>query len=299
MFEDYIEELSKRPTEQDTVYHSLDMGSSPVLNPSVLVRKLSNVEELKTDEIYQLVMEYHSTILNKTFIDNNKVITGNAFMNERFVSTFSQVLSRINITNDERINCNRLIYDYMMYKNSDNNIMMILYNLGRLINSQQIAVLLSLGLPETLVVDLIISRYSTISDFVAMKRVNLTIIKSSIDIMTEQMIVNIYEKLFDKLTPMFEGVMLDAWSDDDFTDQEQEEIYGRITLAILDIMNNAPFDYITSVISSYTQDHNYVYPNDPVRINLRAIAISDYKRIIDAVDWVENNLHIIVPTNVI
>lgn len=299
MFEQYLEELSKRPKDPETQYYNLDMGTNPMLNPSSLVQQLSNVNDLSNNDIANLIIQYHSSILDKPFIDNNKVITGQAFMDERFISIFAQIIPTINITNDERLNCNRLIYDYMLYKNNNKNNLMVLYNLGRMINSNDISILLALGLPETVAVDLAISRSSTDRDIVAMKRVNLIIMNSSIDIMTEQMIVNIYEKLFNNLTPMFEGIMMDVWSDDDFNDQDQEEIYGRITLAILDILNNAPFQYISSVISSYAQDHNYIYPNDPVRINLRAIAVCDYKRIIDAVDWVEDQLHIIVPTNVI
>ena len=156
---------------------------------------------------------------------------------------------------------------------------------------------MSLGLSESLCTDLAISRYSTSDLVVAMKRLNIVIINSSLNIMTEQTIINIYEKLFDNLTPMFEGIMFDAWDEDDFNDQEQEEIYGTITLAILDILKEAPIDHIRTVITMYSQDHQYLYPNNPVRINLRAIAVSDYRRIIDAVDYVENVMMVHVPSN--
>lgn len=298
MFEEYIEQLSKRPPEPDPNYHSLDMGSSITLNPYLLVKKLSVVETLDSDEIYRLVINYYPMILDKKFIDNNKVVIAKAFTNERFVITFAQALSVVNqLTMDQIINCNRMIYDYLVFKNRNENIMMVLYNLGKTINRNTIPILTSLGLSETLAVDMIICRYSTSNLIVAMKRLNMIIIRSSTIIMTEQMIVNIYEKLFDNLTPMFEGIMFDAWPEDDFDDQEQEEIYGTITLAILDILKEAPFEYIVSVISTYAQDYQYLYANDPVRINLRAIAVSDYKRILDAVDYVEQRLNITIPVN--
>lgn len=298
MFEEYINQLRKRPPDPDPTYHPLDMGSSITLNPYLLIKKLSNIELLSTDEIYRLVIEYYSMILDKNFIDTNKVLIAKAFTNERFVTTFAQAISRVNqLNSDHIINCNRLIYEYMVFKNKNENIMMILYNLGKDINRDTIYILKSLGISEPLAVDMAVARYSTSNLIVAMKRLNMIIINSSISIMTEQMIVNIYEKLFDNLTPMFEGIMFDVWAEEDFNDQEQEEIYGTITLAILDILREAPFEYIVSVISIYAQDHQYLYSNDPVRINLRAIAVSDYKRILDAIDYVEQQLNINIPAN--
>ena len=121
MFEQYVEELSKRPKDPETQYYNLDMETNPMLNPSSLVQQLSNANDLSNNDIANLIIQYHSSILDKSFIDNNKVITGQAFMDERFISIFAQIIPTINITNDERLNCNRLIYDYMLYKNNNKN----------------------------------------------------------------------------------------------------------------------------------------------------------------------------------
>lgn len=296
MFEEYIEELSKRPkVEENPVYYPPPFAFSVTLNPSILVDKLTNLEMVSTNELTDLISNHYNIILNKDFIKNNKVLLARLFTNERFITTFSRVVVCKQLTEDELINCNKLIYDYMVYKNKESNILMILYNLGKAINGVKLSVLRSLGLSEAVSTDLVISRYSTQNQILAMKRLNVAIINSSASVMTEQMIVNIYEKLFDNLTPMFEGIMFDSWDEEDFTDQEQEEIYGTITLAILDILRDAPFNYITSVLTTYAQDHQYLYHDDPVRINLQAIAVSDYGRIIDAVDYVENQLKIHVP----
>ena len=296
MFEEYIEELSKRPkVEENPVYYPPPFAFSVMLNPSILVDKLTNLEMVSTNELTDLISNHYNIILNKDFIKNNKVLLARLFINERFITTFSRVVVCKQLTEDELINCNKLIYDYMVYKNKESNILMILYNLGKAINGVKLSVLRSLGLSEAVSTDLVISRYSTQNQILAMKRLNVVIINSSASVMTEQMIVNIYEKLFDNLTPMFEGIMFDSWDEEDFTDQEQEEIYGTITLAILDILRDAPFNYITSVLTTYAQDHQYLYHDDPVRINLQAIAVSDYGRIIDAVDYVENQLKIHVP----
>lgn len=296
MFEDYIKQLNEiqdTPTE----YVNLSIGSS-VLTPYVLEDKLSNISVLSDRQLYELLAIAYSTILNKTFIDKNKMIIKNLFENERFVMVFSQVLMNVTIPFDteQKTNCNRLIYDYIMFKNKDQHILKLLYNLARTINRDTIPQVCALGLEEPLAVDLVISRYSTTNESLGMKRVNVVITtQSSIEVMTEQMIVWIYEKLFDHLTPMFEGIMFDSWKEEDLIDEEKEEIYGTINLAILDILQDAPLDSIVSVLSSFAQDKYFIHSDDPVRFNIKSISVSDYGRIIQAIDIVEKERGVIIP----
>src|SRR5699024_6216 len=122
-----------------------------------------------------------------------------------------------------------------------------------------VPIMCALGLSEALALDLIIARHSTKNEYLGMQRVNVTIINSDPSVMTEQMIVWIYEKLFNHLTPMFEGIMFDVWDDDDFINEDKEEVYGLINLAILDILQEAPMTSIISVISSFAQDRYFIH----------------------------------------
>lgn len=295
MFDDYIKQLNETPSTP-TQYVGLSIGDT-CLTPYVLEDKLNNINVLSDRELYELLSIAYPTILNKTFIDKNKVITGNLFRNERFVMVFSQVLMNVRtpFDQDQKTNCNRLIYDYIMYKNKDNHIMSLLYNLAKTINRDIIPQLCGLGLSESIATDLAIARYSTTDEALGMMRVNVVITCGDIDVMNEQRIIWIYEKLFDHLTPMFEGIMFDAWSDDDFVDEDKEEIYGTINLAILDILNEAPLKSIVSVLSSFAQDKYYIHQDDPLRFNIKSIAVSDYGRIIEGIDIVETQRGITIP----
>lgn len=297
MFEDYKNELYSTPAVQQE-YNTLTIGSS-VMTPYVLEEKLSNISNMTNNELYEVLMLAYPTILNKTFIEKNKAIIANLFMNERFVSIFSQVLTNVTIpfTNDQKTNCNRLIYDYIVYNGDkkSKHVMEILYKVGKTINRDMVPIMCSLGLNEQLAIDLIIARFSTKDEYLGMQRVNVVIINSDISIMTEQMIVWIYEKLFDHLTQMFEGIMFDVWNEDDFINEDKEEIYGLINLAILDILQDAPMKSIISVISSFAQDRYYVYSKHPIRFNIKAISVSDYGRVIEAIDHVEKDRGFKVP----
>lgn len=297
MFEDYVTELNSAPVVKPE-FKPLTIGQT-VMTPYVLEDKLSNISNLTNNELYEVLMLAYPTILNKTFIDKNKAMIANLFMNERFVSIFSQVLSNVSIpfTDDQKTNCNRLIYDYIVYNGSkkSRHVMEILYKVGKIINRDIVPIVCALGLDEQLAINLIIARFSTKDEYLGMQRVNVVIMNSDINIMPEQMIVWIYEKLFNHLTPMFEGIMFDVWNDDDFINEDKEEIYGTINLAILDILQDAPMKNIISVISSFAQDRYYIHANDPIRFNIKAISLSDYGRVIEAIDHVEKDRGFKVP----
>ena len=297
MFEDYVKELYSHP-DQPATYERLNIGNT-VMTPYVLEEKLSNISDMSNSELYNILILAYPTILDKAFIDKNKAIIAKLFMNERFVSVFSQVLTNVTIpfTKEQRINCNRLIYDYIVYNGSNKSgkVLEILYKVGKTINRDMVPILCSLGLNERLSTDLIIAGLSSSDEYIGMQRVNVVIMNNDISIMTEQMIVWIYEKLFNHLTPMFEGIMFDVWNEDDFINEDKEEIYGTINLAILDILQDAPLSSIMSVISSFSQDRYYIHSKDPIRFNIKAISVSDYGRIIEAIDRVELDRGIKVP----
>lgn len=299
MFEDYINRLKNEKVEPQEMFQ-INIANDVTLNPFIVEDKLRNINSLNDDELFRILSLAYPTILDKTFIDKNKVTITNAFTNERFVIILSQVLTAIQMpfTNEQKTNCNRLIYDYIVYQNNKKNskIMKLLYNLGKTINRDIIPILCSLNLSEPLSVDLAIARYSTKNEQLAMARVNVVIMNAPVQIMTEQMIVWIYEKLFTHLTPMFEGIMFDV-NEDEFTDEGKEEIYGLINLAILDILQEAPMDAIMSVLSSYAQDKEFLHSKDPVRFNIKSISVSDYDRILTAIDLVESERELRIPTH--
>ena len=297
MFEEYINQLYSTP-DKPTEYETLNIGNT-VRTPFILEEKLRNISNMPNDELYEILSLGYSTILNKDFIDKNKSMIGNLFMNERFVTIFSQVLMNVTIpfTSEQKTSCNRLIYDYIVYHgdNKNDEVMNVLYKVGKTINRDLVPIMCALGLSEALALDLIIARHSTKNEYLGMQRVNVTIINSDPSIMTEQMIVWIYEKLFDHLTPMFEGIMFDVWDDDDFVNEDKEEVYGLINLAILDILQEAPMVSIISVISSFAQDRYFIHANDPIRFNIKAISVSDNGRVVEAIDHVEKDRGINVP----
>ena len=97
----------------------------------------------------------------------------------------------------------------------------------------------------------------------------------------EQTIVNIYDILFQKVTFLFEGVMIDI-RDKSLLSENEKEVYGLEALAVLDIVEQMPMDFIEQVLDSYYNDLSMVYSDITPRFSLLSIAQSDYPRIIAA-----------------
>lgn len=294
MFEDYVAALDKEKSLDERVnsrqQFSMDFSNNILTGPNILATELSNIDAMDNNTLYQMLLKTWHIILDMEFINKNKAIIANAFTNEKFVVLFSQVMNQVpHVTRSQQICCNKLVYDYLTLRSEkDPHIQGLLYNLGMNINREITPSLMSLGLDTNTVADLAIARFSTEKEILAVKRVNVIIVNSPIEVMTEQMIVWIYERLFHHLLPLFEGIMFDKWSDEIFQEEEDmEEIYGLINLALLDILNEMPDDMIYNILHQYHQVREQMYSDKPVRFDIHAISNEDYGRIIANIDRFE------------
>lgn len=295
MLEQYLADVNSQ-IAVDPMTVDVNIGQCTFINPSIVVDALSNIDNIDDNYLYDMILHSYSVILSKEFLDDNKVVIAKAFTNSKFVTIFSRAMSGVRqLTNEQRVCCNKMIYDYLsLQRKKDMHIEGLLYNLGLTINRDDISGLLGLGLDQNTVANLAIARYSTEKQTLAVKRINVIIVNSSISVMTEQKIVNIYEKLFKHLMPLFEGIMFDRWDEDLFQDEDSEEIYGLINLALLDILNEMPSSMIEHILTQYSQLKEMIYVNKPTRFNIHSISY-DYERIINAIDRLEQQYGIIVP----
>ena len=300
MFEEYAAAAAKEAEykrKNAAPMVKMDYTTNVTSNPIILAQELANIDLIDNDKLASSIAKGWYIILDKNFVDANKQIVANAFTNEKFVTYFSRVMNQVELNYQQRIMCNKLVYDYLTLKASkDLCVESLLYNMGMIVNKDIIPGLMGIGLDSNIASKIAIARYSTAKETLAVKRVNVIIVNSPIEMMTEQMIVNIYEKLYDHLLPLFEGIMFDKWDEDCFIEAEDcEEIYARINLALLDILNEMPEDMIYNIIAQYTSNKEISYLNTPVRFNIHSIS-SDYSRVIQAIDLYEGTTKKAVPS---
>ena len=276
MFEDIVKGLPKEVNPKN-VYLSMEDT-----NLGSITDRLFKLDKLSDQDLYNLVSKTYPYLLDEMFISGNMELINFLYTNPRFIMTLNNVLSRpdVKLTYLQTVYCNKLAYDFFTARGEkDNYIRALLVNLVKTVNRSVTPSLIGLGLNEETVSYLTNARYSSLKENIQVKRLNLEIMKRSSDVMTVQMIVDIYGKLFDRITPLFDGIMYDYWSNDQFVDQEVEDIYATINIAILEIVNNLPEDIMYHLLKNFYETYNLINNNKKVRFNIYSFCKEDYPRL--------------------
>lgn len=275
----FSEVTKKLPTELNPKTVFLNMDDS---NIDYLKNQLMSIEKLSDQDVYNLIHKTYKYILDEEFISKNTDLIRYVCTNSRFLMNLNSAFSRpdTNLTLSQIINCNKLVYDYLTASGEkDEYTKALLLNLAKTVNRGKSPGLIGLGLNEELVNLLVNARYSSIREVIQVKRLNLIIMSQYRNVMTVQMIVDIYGKLFDRITPLFSGIMYDCWSSDQFASQEMEDIYATINIALLEIVNNLPQDIMYHLLKNFYDTHVLINPNRKMRFNIYSFSHEDYPRL--------------------
>ena len=272
----------------DTGSISINFASNVILDAEGLKEKLSSISYMDDREVYELVKEYYETILTSIFESkdaNEKRFFVDLFTSPKFILALTQAMYTINPNEVSKKRLNKMCYDYLVISEHESGdyISGLLMSLAKTINRDKIPLLCAIPLPEDLSSMIALARYSSEKEVVSVKRLNRVLMNQPVDSISEQQIVDIYLTLFDHVLPLFTGVMLDVESPSNMTTNAME-VYGVITLAILDILNELPIIDIKKGLSLFDEDRQIQYAEKPLRINLESIAKDDYPRILKAID---------------
>ena len=290
----FDEVVKKLPLEVNpkNVYLSMDDT-----NIDSIKKRLFKLDELSDEELYHLISNTYSYILDEIFISKNMDLIKFLYTNPRFLMTFNNVMSRpeVKLSYLQMVYCNKLAYDYFTAKgDKDDYIKALLINLIKTVNRSVTPGLVGLGLGEELASYLTNARFSSLKEQIQVKRLNLVIMNQSTDVMNLQMIINVYGKLFDRITPLFDGIMYDYWPVDQFASKEMEDVYATINVAILEIVNNLPEDIMYHLLKNFYESHQLINLNKKVRFNIYSFCKDDYPRL-DYTLQVLNSEGIVLP----
>lgn len=283
-------DIKAAPVTEATI--SLDFtNQNIVLTTDTLKDKLSS--NLTDKELYDVVKEYYYKILNIIFESTDKDTKRfyvDLFTNAKFIQALTQAMYTVTPDDTSKKRLNKMCYDYLFIAKDDSNeyVKGLLLSLAKTINRDKIPLLCAIPLPEDLSSMIALARYSSEKEIVNVKRLNRVLMDQPADLITEQMVVDIYQTLFDHVLPLFTGVMLDVESPSNISTNALE-IYGIITLAALDIMNELPIVDIKKGLSLFDEDRTIQYSDRPIRINLESISQYDYPRILTAIDQLRND----------
>lgn len=270
---------------------SINVADNPNLNKGLLDTIINNgtINNYSDEELYSLVSNNLRGLLLNIFERKDQRYI-KMIISDRFLKVLIQVVSNIEVDYLNKIYLNKLCYDYLTLDDESKNPIIndMIYHLAKITNKKHIPILIGVGIPERIACYIVLSRFSSNDEFLNVRRMNFVILTASIEF-TEQMIVDVYQNLFDRVSQLFEATMIDVIDTDEqwYTD-EIDERYSLITLAILDILNSLPSDAIRRVLDDYVSVYHTSYCGRETRCNLRSLS-GDYERIRNIVESMEMN----------
>lgn len=276
-FQDLIQQAQQYPPPQPIFTET----SLEELDKSFFKNKLVN-NQLNEYELSSLIKNNIETMADD-------ILKGDQFytpylMNPVFVKAFIRAISSIPIGYKERHLCNKIVYDYFTFDNPDRAMKEQYLSMARIVNQDVIYKLKSIGMDENTACNLALARYSSANEKTNVKRLNFVLYYKDPEIMTEQRVVWIYEKLFTHVSDLFQATMFEVYP----PIQQQEfgenfmEVYGVVGLAVLCILNNMKSDDIRRVLIGYHSEwESKGHPE--VRFGLRSLS-EDYSRITRVVE---------------
>lgn len=271
-----------------------DYASRLEMTPERLLNIMdSSFEDMDDKEAYTLIKDNYKLILSNIFDKkDNREVSGfiKYFNNAKFISSLIQVMYTEKPDKKSKYRLNKMCFDYVVLdeKEKDEYINNLLLSLSKTVNRDVLPRLCAdSGISEYMASYIAMSRYSSEKEIINVKRLNRILLTMSLEDLSEQKIVDIYLSLFDHILPLFTGVMLDVRSPQDMSSR-MEEIYGLITLAILDIMNELPIADIKKGLMIFDEDRKVLYPDSTLRMNLKSCSEVDFPRFIRALDELES-----------
>lgn len=250
------------------------------MSMKTLLDKLRGINSLTDNEVRDIISRQYNTILNYDLFligSESREVAQELFINEKFLANLIYCVSNnIQLNEHQVICCNKLTYDYIaLHSTSECNqaVRNLLMELSFRVNLKTVLALSPLiGIDNAKYLAML--RRSSFKENKNVRRVNKFLIHSGLELM-EQSIINIYGKLFDRVSILFTETMF-YLPDNDYTRSEQLR-YDEMSKSMIDILDSMPSDQIKQVLVNYSNSF-YLKGEPSVRFSMKNLHES-YSRI--------------------
>lgn len=264
-------------------------SESLVAGPNIFAERFSEMGNMTDEEIYSIIRSSYSVFFSSA-IDSENLLS--LRRNSRFLMILTQVLMEVELTLDERIYCNSMIYKELA--NTDNPYMQkVYYTIGWIVNQNIVQELTKFGLSKTLSIYLATVRKSSFKARENISRLNFSIMCSDPKIMTVQMITNIYCVTFntiDEIKDLFILTMKDTYvfhSTEEWVTPDLITVANNMNYAILSILDSLPVNKIKYILTEYSNMATIEdLTEDEVRFSFKLINLSEFSSLKGIVDLI-------------
>ena len=295
-FDNILDEIKNTESKKEKMI-KIDYSRNPALNLNYAKSMIINhIDDLSDNELYEFLKKSYSILLKDIFEKDDATYL-DILISDRFLTQFIRVINSINLTRSEMIYCNKFAYDYLVREEGDKYIKDLLLSMSKSVNRNMISSLHTVGLPDEIATKVVLSRYSSTKTAINVARLNHLLMMNDANIMTPQMVIYIYEKLFDSFTELWLYTMYDPYDRQTMRDMSSDagEVYSNISLALCTMLENLDSNVIRKVLLTYTNSHNIKREYSDVRFPIKSLSVSDFRRLLNVVEQLEVNEMMIVP----
>lgn len=283
VFNDYRERLNNTP-QQEIQYVNVNLNNYNV-SEEALFNTLTNYSNLSDSSLRDILGNNFDYILRKMFgnEDPNDKFRGLVFIftDPRILQIMGEIVYRSQLTHDQQIFCNKLVYDYIKYANSvegaNKDVIIPMETFSKIVNRDVIPVLTEIGYDENTAAKLAMVSRSSLEPTKNIRRLNTAIMELPSNMVTEELVTATFNILNKSALVLLEGIMYDVRDISKMTD-DKKETYAIISLALLNCLNNnVPENVLKETLLSYSQNRVMIYSDRQVRFNLRCFVPEDFK----------------------
>ena len=297
MFEKFVEDIRNMPVVPPILV-DMDISNDPNYSMETFKTMVLHNSDMNDGDLYTFLKQNYAEVLKMIFEMHNPMYL-QYFTSPKFLNTLTAVLHQVPIDDNIRTYCNKLVYDYITFKDMKRDIADMMIGLSKAVNKDIILVLRGLDLSEEHAVYLALASRSAQVDTINIRRVNF-IIATSVserwenlddeDAMAEaqQLIIYIYQKLFNMITILFESTMFDVYDTSaEWMTDRISIMYSLTSSAVLLILNSFPLNDIKTVLRAYSLDYGVLVQNGKrPRFSLLSLS-EDYSRINSAIEMLK------------
>lgn len=261
------------------VFHSIEWEIDTI------VEKIKNINILNEDEIKNIIIRQHSTILNYDLFlatSDSRQYARDLFTNKKFLKIFLDVVGFLSLSDHEVICINKLSYDYYTAPiEKEKEVIDLLMQISNQINNTLVIRLSGiLGINGARLLSIICNSSLKLEKNV--HRVNTFIVKADLKLSIQD-IINIYCILFPSFTYPFIYTMMESKPSTLTTDQSKR--FDHISLAILMLLDSMTSEDIKKILFNYAFMLKLVKPGSTVRFALKSA--KSYTRILRIIEEIE------------
>ena len=238
--------------------------------------------------------EKDRNIFIRDFIDtiSNQILDGTCrymkkLVTPEFLSTCKDVISSIPITTNRKIALNYLAYSYFFSPSPNPDVVALIMEIGYIINRDYANILMDIGngLTKNDATRICIARFSSTDEKLNVHRMNYILYMINPEIMNHQMVVWVFEALFNQVRYLFVASMFEDLSM--LNGSCFEDTFSNVSLALLTIVNNLMLTDINYLINLFLDEWEY-HGRQEVRFSLRSLS-GDFSRIRSVIESMETS----------